>query len=118
LIHDHQCDAVLLKIGQYHARTLLVVGERPVVEPRLGSVECDRVVLALPDIESDEHVDLVVEMLSSWWKTPSARCGRVAPSTSASRSHHLPMDTHGRLVSPLRLVRKTGAGAETDQRPQ
>ncbi len=51
---------MLLQVGEHRAESALVIRECPVVELLAGAVESDRVMLAFPDVETDEHVDLVV----------------------------------------------------------
>jgi len=49
-----------LQVSERCAEPAFVVREHPVVELVPGAVESDRVVFTLADVESDEHVDLVV----------------------------------------------------------
>jgi hypothetical protein len=62
LVNDQQHDTVRLEFREHAAEALLVVGQCLVVELLAGAVEGDGVVFAFADVESDEHVDLVVSV--------------------------------------------------------
>ena len=62
LIHDEEDQPVTCELVEDCAQPCLVVRECLVEQPFPGPVERDGMVLALADVEPDEHVDVIVSV--------------------------------------------------------